>query len=114
MTATTPTLEPRPFWRSVMPTRAIGLLMAIGFVDLVATAVLHHHGLIVELNPLMKPLIERDEWLFVLVKGMTLVGAWAAMAAYARVNRDFVRKAALAGAGVYTLVWTVWFIVGSL
>jgi hypothetical protein len=93
----------------VMPTRAIGLLMAIGFLDLMMTAVLHHHGLIIELNPLMRPLIERSEWLFAIVKGATLVAAWWAMVKYAKTNVLFVRQAALLGSCAYLLVWNVWF-----
>lgn len=99
--------------RTLFPTRAIALLLAIGFVDLVMTAVLHAGGQIVELNPLMKVLIERSEWLFVLVKSTTLVGAWFAMASYAKVNRHFVRKAAFLGSGLYMLIWTVWFTFGK-
>lgn len=95
------------------PTRAIALLMAIGFLDLVMTAVLHAFGLIVELNPVMKVFIERSEWLFVLVKGSTLAAAWFAMVAYSRVNLDFVRRAALTGSIVYLTVWTVWFFCGK-
>jgi hypothetical protein len=87
----------------------MGLLMAIGFIDLVATALLHRYGLIVELNPLMRPLIERSEWLFAVVKGGTLVTAWIMMARYASANLAFVRKVCLAGSGAYVTIWTVWF-----
>jgi len=98
---------------NLFPTRALALLLTIGFVDLVATAVLHANGLIVELNPLMKPLIERSEWLFAFVKALTLVGAWFVMARHARVNRNFVRLAALAGSAVYVMVWVTWFFSGA-
>lgn len=97
-----------------MPTRMIGLLMAIGFIDLFATAILHSRGLIVELNPVMKPLIERSEWLFAAVKGMTLVLAWIVMAKHAHKNLVFVRQACLAGSLIYLFIWTTWFIAGSL
>jgi len=94
----------------VLPTRALGLLLLIGLVDLVVTAVLHSSGAIVELNPLMRPLLARGEWLFAIVKGATLVLAWVAMAWYARQNRDFVRKACLLGSGAYLAIWAGWFV----
>jgi hypothetical protein len=88
--------------------------MSIGFIDLVVTAVLHQKGLIVELNPVMKPIIEQSEWLFVAVKGMTLLLAWAVMVRFFETHRDFVRKASMAGALAYSGIWLVWFIAGSL
>lgn len=94
---------------AIMPSRSIGLLMAIGFLDLFMTAWLHQRGLIVELNPLMRPLIERSEWLFSAVKAFTLIAAWVVMAGYAKQNRGFVRKACLSGSAVYLIVWTSWF-----
>lgn len=93
-----------------IPTRSLGLLLIIGFTDLIATAWLHYQGLIVELNPIMRVLIERNEWLFAGVKGATLVLAWVVMARYARVNRAFVRNMCLAGAAAYLVIWTVWFL----
>lgn len=94
----------------VLPTRAIALLMLIGFGDLLATAILHWKGLIVELNPLMRPLIVRSEFLFAFVKGASLVAAWICMAIYAREHRSFVRNACLVGAAVYVLLWIGWFL----
>jgi hypothetical protein len=103
----------RQIVRSIMPTRMLGLLMAIGFIDLVATAYLHSRGLIVELNPVMKPIIESSEFLFALVKGMTLVLAWVVMAKHAQKNLVFVRKVCLVGAIVYLGIWTTWFLAGT-
>lgn len=88
----------------------LAVLMLVGFSDLTMTAVLHAQGLIVELNPLMKPLIETNEWLFVLVKGMTLVGAWLVMARHAKINRSFVHKACIIGTAAYLIVFTTWFL----
>lgn len=87
--------------------------MGIGFLDLISTAVLHSNGQIVELNPLMRPLIEQSEWLFIVVKAMTLFLAWAVMAWYAKKNLDFVRKSCLLGAGVYLIVWSSWFLASA-
>lgn len=101
-------------WKVIFPTRALLLLMGIGIVDLISTAVLHHHGLIVELNPLMRPLIEQSEWLFVAVKGMTLLLAWIVMAKNFNTHRDFVRTAATAGACAYVGIWLIWFIGGTV
>lgn len=96
-------------WRRIFPTRTLAVLMFIGFLDLFATALLHAQGLIVELNPIMRPLIERSEWLFGIVKAMTLISAWVAMAWYARVNRPFVRLACLWGSIAYLAIWSIWF-----
>jgi len=96
--------------KAVLPTRALLLLMSIGLIDLVATAMLHSRGLIVELNPAMRPFIERSEWLFAFVKGSSLVLAWAAMAWYAKTNLNFVRQACLWGSAAYLGVWLVWFV----
>lgn len=99
--------------KSVVPTRAVALLMAIGFIDLLATVFLHANGSVVELNPLMKPLIEQSEWLFAVVKSSTLFIAWIALVWYARQNLTFVRAACLIGSAVYVLVWCAWFIAAS-
>lgn len=87
--------------------------MLIGIVDLVTTALLHANGQIVELNPLMRFFIERSEWLFAFVKGLTLVTAWAALAWYCRYNREFVRKTCLIGSFAYLAVWTTWFMASK-
>lgn len=70
---------------------------------------LHSRGLIVELNPLMRPIIERGEIWFVLVKGASLVAAWIALAWYFAVNRNFVRYACLFGSVAYVAIWLAWF-----
>ncbi|MBX7134747.1 MAG: DUF5658 family protein [Fimbriimonadaceae bacterium] len=93
----------------VLPTRALGLLLMIGFIDLFATAFLHAQGRIIELNPVMRPIIERSEWLFAVVKGGTLLLAWIALATYARHNLPFVRKASLYGSIAYVTLWCGWF-----
>jgi hypothetical protein len=92
-----------------MPTRALALLLLIGFADLFATAILHAEGQIVELNPLMKPLIETSEWLFAAVKGATLVAAWLVMVRYAPTHLSFIRKACIGGSVAYMALWTTWF-----
>lgn len=65
------------------------------------------------MNPAMRVFIERSEWLFAFVKGLTLVAAWIAMAWYAKTNRDFVRKACLVGSAAYLAIWSGWFLVGT-
>lgn len=99
--------------RQAFPTRAIGLILLIGIIDLITTAVLHANGLIVEMNPLMRGFINRSEWLFVAVKGMTLLVGWAMLAYYSKANINFVRRACIYGSAAYVLVWLVWFIHGS-
>ncbi len=87
--------------------------MTIGFLDLVVTAVLHAQGRIVEMNPLMRTFIQQSEWMFVLVKGSTLILAWVVMARYAKHNPQFVSKVCLFGSAAYMMIWTVWFARGS-
>jgi hypothetical protein len=93
---------------------ALLTLMAIGFVDLIATAILHSKGLIIELNPLMRPLIERSEWHFAIAKGATLVAAFVVIASYLRTNPEFVRKACWTGSIAYLVIWTLWFVAASI
>lgn len=98
--------------RQVFPSRAIALLLAIGVLDLIVTTWLHATGTIVEMNPIMRTFIDRSEFLFVVVKGMTLLVGYLMLVRFARTNIDFVRKACLAGSVVYVLVWLAWFIHG--
>lgn len=100
-------------YKSIFPTRAVALLMAVGFIDLIVTVMLHSNGSIVELNPLMRPLIEQGEWVFAVVKSMTLFAAWVALAWYAKQNLGFVRRACLLGSAVYVLVWCAWFVAAA-
>jgi hypothetical protein len=83
--------------------------MTIGFVDLVLTVLLYRNGLIVELNPLMRPLIEQSEFLFAVVKSATLLVTWAFMCAYAKTHHSFVRKASMVGSAAYLVLWVSWF-----
>src|SRR5579862_7289928 len=103
-------LRTREFMKLVLPTRALALLMLIGIIDLVSTAWMHANGQIVELNPIMRFFIDRSEWLFAAVKGLTLIGAWAALAWYCKYNRKFVRNACLIGTFAYIFVWSSWFL----
>lgn len=93
----------------VLKLRSLYLLMMIGTVDLVATAVLHAQGKIVEMNPIMRVFIERSEWLFAAVKAMTLIVAYLVMSNYARHNPQFVSRACMAGSAAYAFIWVVWF-----
>ena len=99
--------------RAVFPSRAIILLIGIGFLDLVSTAWLYQRGMITERNPLMRPLLENGPWLFVLVKGATLLLAWLMLARYTRVNPRFVRTSCLAGSVAYVGIWTIGFLAGG-
>ena len=100
-------------FRQYFPTKALFLLLLIGTLDLIATAVLYSRGLIVELNPLMKPVIEASVWLFVLLKGMTLALAYFCMIRFAKSHLEFIQKSCIVGSGLYIFIWTVWFIAGS-
>lgn len=96
--------------KAILPTRAIALFLLVGFFDLAITAVLHAQGRISELNPIMRPFIDRSEILFAFVKGGTLIAGWIALAWYARYNRAFVRNLSLAASGAYVTIWLVWFV----
>ena len=97
--------------KALLPTRALGLFLLIGFTDLVVTAVLHSRGMIVEVNPIMKFFIDRSEWLFAVVKGLSLVGGWVALAWYARTNLPFVRKVSYVGSAAYVTIWLTIFLI---
>src|SRR4051812_8136476 len=103
-------LRIREGMKLVLPTRALTLLMVVGILDLVSTAWMHANGQIIELNPIMRFFIDRSEWLFAAVKGLTLVAAWLALAWYSKYNRQFVRKACMVGTFAYLFVWTTWFL----
>ncbi len=92
-----------------VPQRSVALLIGIGLIDLIATSILHAKGLIVELNPVMRVFIERGEWLFALVKGLTLVLAGVVMWRHIKKNPKFVNQMALIGSGAYVFIWSVWF-----
>jgi hypothetical protein len=95
--------------KAVMPTRSIGLLMAIGFIDLVVTAWLYVHGLIQELNPIMRAALEHSPILFILLKGGSLVLAWVVLARYCKTDKAFVKRACLSGSLIYVTLWASWF-----
>lgn len=99
--------------RTVFGLTSLFILMAIGTVDLIATAVLHAQGKIVELNPVMKVFIEQSEWLFAFVKGLTLLAAFFTMRSYMKKNRQFVHRACVAGSVAYVAIWSVWFVRGG-
>ncbi|HLO99811.1 MAG TPA: DUF5658 family protein [Fimbriimonas sp.] len=95
--------------KTAFPTVSLVVLLAIGVIDLISTAVLHAHGQITELNPLMNFFISKSEWLFAFVKGLTIGMAWGTMAWYAKQNLAFVNKACWVGSAAYVLIWLTWF-----
>lgn len=99
--------------RKWFPTRWLIALLAVGLVDLVSTAVMHRMGLIRELNPIMKPIIEESEWLFALVKGGTLFGMWYIVHRFSKTHLKFIRQACMVGTGAYLILWVVWFTSGA-
>ena len=99
--------------RQVFPTRWLVVLIGIGFIELFVTAILHANGSIVELNPLMRPLIEQSEWLFAFVKAFTLLAAWVVLAWYAKQNLGFVRKTCCISAAAYFAIWCGWFLASA-
>jgi len=99
--------------RAVFPSRAIVLLMSIGFLDLFSTAWLNHQHMIEEMNPLMRILLNNGEWPFVVVKGLTLLVTWIALVHYAKENLPFVRKVCLAGSALYLALWFILVAIGN-
>lgn len=97
--------------KALLPSRALALFLFIGFTDLAVTAILHARGQIVELNPLLRPIIDHSEILFAIVKGASLVGGWITLAWYAKSNPAFVRKASLMGSVAYVSLWLVFFLI---
>ena len=100
--------------QALVPTRALAVLLIIGFADLLTTAVLHQRGLIQEMNPFMRIFIDRSEWLFAIVKGATLLASWYVLARYAKTNLGFVRRACIAGSCCYIGLWLIWFTAAAL
>ena len=99
--------------KAAVPSRHLTLLLAIGFLDLVSTAMLHSRGLIIEANPLMRYFIEQSEWLFVIVKGSTLILGWLVLSWYAKIHAKFVEQCCIWGSVAYVAVWLGWFLVAS-
>ena len=95
------------------PSVPLLVLLSIGLIDLILTSVLHAQGLIVELNPVMRPIIEQSEWLFAFVKGATLVAAYLVMMKYMDRHKNYIDKVATIGWIAYIATWTVWFMRGA-
>ena len=93
-----------------MPTRALGLLLSIGFADLLLTALLYSGGGIEERNPFMVPLLERGVLIFALAKAVTLLLAWAILVRY---DRRTLRRTCVVGSAIYlTLLAAAFFAKG--
>lgn len=83
------------------------LLITIGVLDLASTVILYMLGLIVELNPIMRPLLETSPALFTAVKMATLIAAYIVLQMYRSVDESFVKKASLYGTVAYVSVWVL-------
>jgi len=98
----------------VKPPREVVFLMAVGIVDLLTTVVLYCLGFVEEINPLMRPIIEKSPALFTCIKLSTLVAAYFAMVWYSKVDEKFVRRAAWLGGWTYVVVWLVFTSLGAI
>lgn len=67
----------------------------------------------VELNPLMRPLLNVGPWQFSAVKIAGLLLLWIVIRAHFDKNERFCRAACATGAALYGGIWTVWAIVGN-
>ena len=98
----------------VKPPREVVFLMAVGLVDLVTTVVLYCFGFVEEINPLMRPIIEKSPVLFTFIKLATLVAAYFVMIWYTKVDEKFVRRVAWLGGWTYVVVWILCTSLGAL
>ena len=89
-------------------------MMLVGLADLVSTVALYSAGLVVELNPLMRPLLDRSPALFALVKLATLAAVFVALQWHRPKDERFVRKAAAYGTAAYVTLWAVWVGLAAL
>lgn len=96
------------------PTKPMAVLASIALVDLVVTAFLYQTGWIVELNPLMRPLLEHSTWVFALVKFSIVAVAYFVLQWYRRIDEEFVNRIATAGSLAYIALWTTWFLSGLI
>lgn len=92
----------------------MAVLVAIALMDLIVTALLYQTGWIVELNPLMRPLIERSPWFFAMVKFSTVAIAYVVLQWYRRMDEEFVNRIATAGSVAYVALWSTWFLTGLI
>lgn len=86
------------------------MLVGIAILDLLSTTILYSMGLIEEMNPLMRPLLEIHPALFAVVKMATIVAAFAGLQWYRRHDERFVRVASGWGAATYSIIWIGWCI----
>lgn len=95
--------------KTLFPTRSLVIFLMIGMFDMITTAWLHAHGMIIELNPLMRTALAYGEGYFVLIKGLTLAALWIVMVHHSQKDLRFVSRACTVGAFAYVGLWCVWF-----
>ncbi len=74
------------------PCREVLIVFVICVVDMISSAVLFHHNLAVEANPLLRPVAEAGMGPFILAKMMTFLPALIAAEWYARKRPEFVQN----------------------
>lgn len=88
--------------------------MLVGIIDLISTAFLYSQGLIEELNPLMRPLLEHHPLTFVMFKAATLIAAYIALQWYRQTDEKFVVKVSAYGGAAYLTIWVSWVLIAHL
>lgn len=85
-----------------------GILLAICLLDMLSSAVLFHHGMAREANPLLRSAAEAGTLPFIMAKSATFVPALVAAEWYRRRRPAFIvpliRWAGIAYASVYCLL----------
>ncbi|MFN8139305.1 MAG: DUF5658 family protein [Fimbriimonadales bacterium] len=104
----------RRFVRVARPPLPVLLLVIVAVLDMISTAVLYSMGMIVELNPIMRPVLYGGVWQFCLVKSLTIILAFLGLQWYRAKDEKFVMLASKLGVTAYLVLWTGWFLYGSL
>jgi hypothetical protein len=92
----------------------LAILVLLALLDLGSTLWWHSRGMMTEFNPLMRPLLEKSEWLFSGVKLLTLAALAAAVLSHARKNLSFCRRACALGAVAYASIWVMGVLTAKL
>lgn len=95
-------------------TPGVVVLSVLALTDMVTTLYWSASGRMVELNPLMRPLLETSPAAFAIAKLATVAALLAAVAVSYQGREQFCRTATAWGAGAYALIWSAWTALGNM